>query len=78
MIAAMATYMQVINITHLPQVAGLGQHHYKVFKHDVDGHTETSVKLLTLEERRHEIAKMLSGSEVTEAALRNADELLEK
>ncbi|NJM14248.1 MAG: DNA repair protein RecN, partial [Bacteroidales bacterium] len=78
LIAAMATYMQVINITHLPQVAGLGQHHYKVFKHDVDGHTETSVKLLTLEERRHEIAKMLSGSEVTEAALRNADELLEK
>jgi DNA repair protein RecN (Recombination protein N) len=66
-----------VNITHLPQVASRGKKHYHVYKDDVDDSTFTRVKLLTGQERVLEVARLLSGSEVTEAAMRNARELLE-
>lgn len=75
-LSGMGKYMQVINITHLPQVASRGTRHYHVYKDDVDDSTFTRVKLLTPEERIMEVARLLSGSEVTEIAMNNAKELL--
>ncbi len=75
-LSSMGKYMQVINITHLPQVASRGTKHYHVYKDDTDDSTITRVKLLSGEERINEVARLLSGSEITEAALRNARELL--
>ncbi|HUX56607.1 MAG TPA: DNA repair protein RecN [Bacteroidales bacterium] len=75
-LSAMGKYMQVINITHLPQVASRGTKHYHVYKDDTNDSTFTKVKLLTHEERILEVARLLSGSEVTETALKNARELL--
>ncbi len=75
-LSAMGNYMQVINITHLPQVASRGTKHYHVYKDDTDDSTFTRVKLLSHEERILEVARLLSGSEVTETALKNARELL--
>ena len=72
----MGRYMQVINITHLPQVASRGTKHYHVYKDDIGDSTITRVKLLSHEERIIEVAKLLSGSEVTETAIKNARELL--
>jgi DNA repair protein RecN (Recombination protein N) len=72
----MAEKMQIINITHLPQVASKGKYHYLVYKTDSQKTTVTRMKLLTPEERRIEIAKMLSGEELTQAALENARILL--
>ena len=68
--------MQVINITHLPQVASKGDYHYLVYKRDHELTTKTYMKLLNPEERHLEIAKMLSGKELTDAAMQNARELL--
>ena len=69
--------MQVINITHLPQIASKGNSHFVVYKEiESTGTTATHIKLLTSEERVMEIAKMLSGQNVTEAAIANARELL--
>ncbi len=75
-LSGMGKYMQVINITHLPQVASRGTRHYHVYKADVDDSTFTRVKLLTADERIMEVARLLSGSEVTEIAMNNAKELL--
>jgi len=75
-IARMGRHMQVINITHLPQIASKGQNHYLVYKKDSDGKTHIRVKLLSPEERITEIAKLLSGRELSEAAYQNARELL--
>lgn len=72
----MAEKMQIINITHLPQVASKGEHHYLVYKTDEGKSTVTRMKLLTPDERHIEIAKMLSGEEITPAALENAKALL--
>lgn len=72
----MGRFMQVINITHLPQVAARGNIHYHVYKDDSGEATVTRIKLLTNEERIVEIARLLSGSEITQAALTNAKELL--
>lgn len=72
----MGKYMQVINITHLPQVASRGGRHYHVYKDDNDDATITRIRLLSDEERVLEVARLLSGSEVTETALKNARELL--
>lgn len=73
-----STDMQVINITHLPQVAAKGDHHYLVFKQDSESETTTSLKLLSKQERVEELAKMLSGENITAAAILNAEELLRK
>jgi len=75
-LSGMGKYMQVVNITHLPQVASRGTKHYHVYKDDIDDSTFTRVKLLSPEERILEIARLLSGSEVTETAMKNARELL--
>lgn len=72
----MSDGMQVICITHLPQVAAKGEYHYKVFKDENTNPVQTYVKLLDAEERVGEIAAMLSGEGVTEAAINNAKELL--
>lgn len=73
----LALRMQVINITHLPQIASCGSHHYRVYKEHGSDQTTTQISLLTDQEREEEIAKMLSGASVTEAALANARELLQ-
>ena len=67
---------QVISITHLPQIAARGTTHYKVYKIDTPGGTESRMEVLSPEERVHEIAQMLSGSDVSDAAVSNAKELL--
>jgi DNA repair protein RecN (Recombination protein N) len=75
-LAGMGKYMQVVNITHLPQVASRGNRHYHVYKDDEGDSTITRVKLLTHEQRIREVARLLSGSEITDTAIRNAKELL--
>lgn len=67
---------QVLSITHLPQIAAMGSHHYKVSKEETDEGTISRMKELSQQERVQEIAQMLSGSDVSEAALANAKELL--
>ena len=67
---------QVISITHLPQIAALGQHHYKVYKDETSRGTTSHMQQLTGEQRVSEIAQMLSGSDVSEAAMENARQLL--
>lgn len=74
----MAECMQVISITHLPQVASLGQTHYRVYKSDTETSTATHLIKLSEKERIEEIARMLSGSSLTAAALDNARELLKR
>ena len=72
----MAATRQIIAITHLPQIAALGQTHYKVFKADTDTRTETHIRLLTHDERITEIASMLSGTNPSPEAIENAKQLL--
>lgn len=67
---------QVISITHLPQIAARGRAHYKVYKQDNETETNSHIRKLTAEERVEEIAHMLSGVTLTEAALNNAKALL--
>ena len=67
---------QVISITHLPQIAAKGSFHYKVEKHDTESGTTSLMRRLNDEERVQEIAQMLSGENITDAALTNARELL--
>ena len=69
---------QVISITHLPQIAALGSVHYKVEKNETANGTTSKMRQLDAEERVREIAQMLSGSDVSEAAIQNAKELLKK
>lgn len=75
-LSGMGKYMQVVNITHLPQVASRGTRHYHVYKEDSGDSTITRIKLLSAVERIQEVARLLSGSEVTETAVRNAKELI--
>jgi DNA repair protein RecN (Recombination protein N) len=75
-LSGMGKYMQVVNITHLPQVASRGDRHFHVYKEDARDSTITRIRLLSDEERIQEIARLLSGSEITETAIRNARELL--
>ena len=75
-IADLSTHLQVINITHLPQVASKGSHHYRVYKDDSTDTTNTLISQLTGQERILEIARMLSGASVTEAAITQAKTLL--
>lgn len=67
---------QVISITHLPQIAALGKSHYKVYKKDNEDGTTSHIVELTHEQRIEELAHMLSGETLTEAAVNNARELL--
>ena len=69
---------QVISITHLPQIAAMGSHHYKVMKEETQTGTISQMRELTPEQRVEEIAQMLSGSDISQAALANAKELINK
>ena len=69
---------QVISITHLPQIAAMGSHHYRVYKEDNESTTNSHIVRLNDAERVEEIAHMLSGSNLTEAAINNARTLLNK
>ena len=72
----MGNNMQVIAITHLPQIAAKGSNHYKVYKEEINGVTTTNLKQLSVEERIKEIAEMLSGKDISDSALTHAKELL--
>jgi len=73
---SMSSDMQVLTITHLPQIAAKGANHYKVYKDDSGDQTQTHIIQLKTDERLVELAQMLSGKNVTDAALHNAQELL--
>lgn len=72
----MSKNMQVFAITHLPQIAGKGKEHFKVFKVIKENQTQSELKLLSADERIIEIAQMLSGSSISDSALNHAKELL--
>lgn len=73
-----SNFCQVICITHLPQIAACGTNQYRVYKEDTGDATRSHIKQLSYEERIEEIALMLSGSEITQAAISNAKALLKK
>jgi len=74
--SALGKEMQVMAITHLPQIAAKGGSHYLVYKQDTDTHTATYLRQLADDERINEVARMLSGHELTDAAIANARDLL--
>ncbi|MGB2128328.1 MAG: DNA repair protein RecN [Flavicella sp.] len=74
----MSAYMQVVTITHLPQIAAKGTSHFKVYKKEVAGVTSTFLKKLTSEERVIEVAEIFGGKNSTASALEHARELLSK
>ncbi len=67
---------QIINITHLPQIAARGDAHFRVYKYEEDGRTYTSIRILSQEERVEELAKMVGGDKLTETTISAARELL--
>lgn len=72
----MSKTMQVFSITHLPQVASKGDHHFKVYKTEENGTTRTQMKKLNLDERVVELAEMLGGKDLTDSAMAHARQLL--
>jgi len=70
--------LQVLCVTHLPHVAAFADHHYRVVKEEIQGRTTTSLTLLDIEARTAEMARMLSGSQVSENTLLHARELIDK
>jgi DNA repair protein RecN (Recombination protein N) len=68
---------QIINITHLPQIAAKGDAHFVVYKYEENGKTLTSVKLLNAEERIEELAKMVGGNDYSDASLKIAREMVQ-
>jgi DNA repair protein RecN (Recombination protein N) len=78
MLSEMGKNMQVMNITHLPQIAALGERHFFVYKNDTTDSTNTHIRLLSDEERLREVARLLSGSEITGAAIENAKMLFKR
>jgi DNA repair protein RecN (Recombination protein N) len=72
----MAQSLQVVVITHLPQVAAAGSTNWRIEKEVSDGSTQTRLRLLSSEEKVEEVARMVSGATVTPAALENARELI--
>jgi len=72
----MAQNMQVISITHLPQIAARGKNHYKVFKEEDDHSVQTRIVLLNDSERIDEIARLLSGRDISKEAIENAKALI--
>lgn len=72
----MAAHMQILAITHLPQVAAKGHQHYKVYKHDQEERTTSEIRLLDAQKRVEEIAQMISGTTITKTALKQAENLI--
>jgi DNA repair protein RecN (Recombination protein N) len=77
-LTTLAQHHQVICITHLPQIAKFGDHHFKISKHVVSGRTRTAITLLSDDDRTREIARMLGGEKITPVTLEHARELLKK
>ena len=73
---ALSSKFQVLTITHLPQVAAKGRHHFKVQKYISNGKTVTSLNVLSKDERIEEIAMMLSGNKITPTAIAHAKQLM--
>ncbi|MFO7445220.1 MAG: DNA repair protein RecN [Ignavibacteriaceae bacterium] len=73
---SLAAYHQIIAITHLPQISGLADHHFMVEKKNIEGRVVSSIKRLNNEERIIEVAKLMSGENITEASLKGAKELM--
>jgi DNA repair protein RecN (Recombination protein N) len=71
----MSEKMQVITITHLPQIAAKGNHHFKVFKEEIEGKITSNIKLLDENERIVELAEMLGGKDLTDSAIAHAKQL---
>lgn len=76
MMRNMATAHQIICITHLPQVAAAGNHHFRIFKEETEAVTESKMVMMNSEERKSHLASMLSGNLASNAAVENAEELL--
>jgi DNA repair protein RecN (Recombination protein N) len=74
----LSRHHQIICITHLPQIAKFGEHHFSISKHVTAGRTRTAIKPLAKEDRQREIARMLGGEKITQTTLDHARELLEK
>jgi DNA repair protein RecN (Recombination protein N) len=72
----LSTAQQVICITHLPQIAAFADQHFLIDKKEHGGRTRTAVRLLDGDDRRNEVARMLSGAKLTEASLKNAEQML--
>jgi len=77
-LADLARHHQVICITHLPQIAKFGDHHFRISKYVADGRTRTSLDPLVADGRTREIARMLGGEKITRVTLEHAKELLKK
>ena len=75
-LSELARHHQVICITHLPQIAKFGEHHYSIAKQVSDGRTLTTIQPLNKEDRTAELARMLGGEEITQTTLDHARELL--
>ena len=76
MMKEMSMHRQLIVITHLPQIAGKSDRHFRVWKKEEGGRTISGISILDAGERLHEVARLLSGEEITEAALANARQLM--
>jgi len=76
-IQSFSSTTQVINITHLPQIAARGDQHFRVYKYEKEGKTYTSIKPLNADERVEELAKMVGGEQLTETTIRAARQLLD-
>jgi DNA repair protein RecN (Recombination protein N) len=72
----LARSSQVLCVTHLPQIASFADEHYVIEKSELDGRTKTSVRRILGSERTEEVARMLSGTRLTDASRRNAEQLL--
>jgi len=77
-LADLARHHQVVCITHLPQIAKFGDHHFRISKRVADGRTRTLITRLTPEARTREMARMLGGERITRVTLEHAKELLQK
>jgi len=77
-LAELAKHHQVICITHLPQIAKFGKHHFSISKHVIDGRSQTTIQPLSEADRHREIARMLGGEDITSTTLEHARELLAK
>ena len=73
---ALARSNQVLCVTHLPQIATFGDHHYVIEKRESAGRTRTSIRAVTGEERTEEVARMLSGAKLTETSRKHAEQMI--
>jgi DNA repair protein RecN (Recombination protein N) len=73
---SLARSNQVLCVTHLPQIATFGDHHYVIEKKETGGRTRTNIRLVTGEERTDEVARMLSGSKLTETSRKHAEQMI--